>query len=430
MPRRRANGKGTIYQRKDGRWEGAAYVPSAKGGTRRVRVYGDTRADAETKLDALLLQAGQGIKVDGATVAEYLTAWLHTVAVHRLRETTFVAYRHAVQVFIIPGLGTKTVTTLTVRDVRTWLDQVRAQCQCCVQGWDAKRDPTNRHKECRPRCCSLGKCCGKKVAHGTILYLRGVLSAALAHAVREDELPRNVASQVTLSQARPARFEPLTAEHARKLLQAASTNHWRVLFEVALRTGLRRGELLGLTWTDINFTTGTLTVARTMQRTKDGPKLFPPKTARSQRRIVLPQETLRNLASLKDLHERHRAGYGGPGWNPQHLVFVTADGHTPDPGALNANLTTLCQMANIPRIRFHDLRHSTATLLLEQGVELVVVKELLGHAQIHTTADIYAHVRLRLQRDAIEAMGQALGGDHAREEPPNTDHDPQQTVNE
>jgi hypothetical protein len=117
-----------------------------------------------------------------------MTAWLHTVAVHKLRETTFATYRRYVEVLIIPGLGTKTVTMLTTREIREWLNEVRGQCQCCVQGWDAKRDPNNRHTESRPRCCAVGTCCDKRVTHGTILYLHGILSAALAHAVREDEL--------------------------------------------------------------------------------------------------------------------------------------------------------------------------------------------------------------------------------------------------
>ncbi len=411
MARRRSNGKGTVYQRKDGRWEGAAYVPSARGGTRRVRAYGDTKAEAEAKLDKLLEAAGKGVKVDGATVAEYMTAWLHTVAIHRLRETTFETYRRYIEVFIVPGIGDKRVTLLTVRDVREWLNHVRTQCQCCVQGWDAKRDPSNRHKESRPRCCSLGRCCDRRITQGTVVYMRGVLSAALADAVREDQLPRNVASAVTLNAPRRS-FEPLTATDARKLLIAARDTGWGVLFEVALRTGLRKGELLGLKWTDIDFGNGTLTVMRTLQRTNNGPKLFAPKTTLSQRRIFLPRETLASLAAHRAGQEKLRAEHGH-GFNSWDLVFPTPDGlPVTDAGALNRLLHKLCDQIGASRIRFHDLRHSTATLLLEQGVELVTIKDLLGHSQIHVTADIYAHVRLRIQREAIEAMGHALNGDN------------------
>jgi integrase len=279
-----------------------------------------------------------------------------------------------------------------------------------VQGWDAKRNPTHPRRERRPRCCAVGRCCDKKITDGTIAYLRAILSSALSHAMREDDLPRNVASAVRLGLARPKLFEPLTAGEARKLLEAATLNRWRVLFELALRTGLRRGELLGLKWTDIDLDTGTLTVTRTLQRTAAGLQLFPTKTVGSQRRILLPRS---GVVSLVEHRRRQQAeARGNPTrWNPHGLVFVTAGGLPVDAGALNKNLTTLCEIAGIHRIRFHDLRHSCATLLLEQGVELVTIKELLGHAQIHTTADIYAHVRLRLQQDAIEAMGRALHDD-------------------
>lgn len=277
--------------------------------------------------------------------------WLHTVAIHRLRETTFETYRRYLEVFIIPGIGHKRVTLLTVREVREWLDAVRAQCQCCVQGWDARRRPDNRHKPCRPRCCSLGRCCDKRITHGTIVYMRGILSAALADAVREAELARNVASAVTLTY-RPTRFEPLTADDARRLLVAARDTGWGVLFEVALRTGLRKGELLGLKWSDIDFTAGTLSVMRTLQRTNSGPKLFAPKTMQSQRRIFLPRETLASLAGHRAEQDQQRRQQG-PGFNTWDLVFPMPNGQpVTDAGSLNRLLHKLCDQIGAPRIRF------------------------------------------------------------------------------
>jgi integrase len=417
MARRRANGQGTVYLRKDGRWEGAGYVLVADGGTRRVRVYAATRDEAQARLDTALGQSAKGVPVGGATVAAFITTWLNTVAVHRLRPTTFETYRHYVHAFIIPGLGGKLVHQLTSRDVREWINTVRGKCQCCAQGWDAKRDLSNPRRERRPRCCAIGKCCGRRVTDGTIAYLRVILSSALAHAMREDELSRNVASAVQLGPIRGRLFEPFTAEEARQFLATIQHDQWQTLFGLALRTGLRRGELLGLKWTDLDPDGATLTVTRTLQHTRDGPRLLPTKTVGSQRRILLSHAVLASLAQHRK-RQHAQAQAHGPGFNPHGLVFTTESGQpVADPGSINKHLTAACIKAGIRRIRFHDLRHSCATLLLEQGVELITIKELLGHTQIHTTADIYAHVRLRLHQEAPDALGRALHDDRKPDGP-------------
>lgn len=225
--------------------------------------------------------------------------------------------------------------------------------------------------------------------------------------MREEEIPRNVARNVRTGTPRPRRFEPLTADEARQFLDAANEHRLHALFELALHTGLRKGELLGLRWEDLNLDRGTAAIRRTLQRTKtDGLTTLPTKTRASERRIALPA---RCLQSLKVHHEeqQHERDTAGTTWQHNGHVFTTPQGRPIDPTNLTRTFTALLRKAGLRRIRFHDLRHSTATLLLEQGVELVVIKELLGHAHIGVTATVYAHVRLRLQRDAL---GTALDG--------------------
>lgn len=406
----RANGEGTIYQRKDGRWEAAGYILTTDGTRKRTRVYGTTRREAADKLTERMAASNRGLPAPAAdcTLAVYLTHWLDNVAVHRLRENTHTRYRTATRLYITPALGRKKLGQLTTKDVRAFLDQLRTRCQCCTRDLDAGHG----------RCCSIGACCGKQLSPLTVAYVHSVLKSALQHAVREDELPRNVARNVTTATARPRRVEPLTTAEARQFLQAAEGHRLQALFELALRTGLRKGELLGLCWDDLDLKGGTASIRRTLQRTRTrGLTTLPTKTSSSERRIALPTECIRSLERHREQQHQEQAA-AGSAWPDSSYVFTTPTGQPIDPSNLTRAFTALCRQTGLRRIRFHDLRHSAATLLLEQGVELVVIKELLGHAHIGVTAAVYAHVRPRLQRQAIDTLSNALRESEDPDDPP------------
>lgn len=162
------------------------------------------------------------------------------------------------------------------------------------------------------------------------------------------------------------------------------------LFELALRTGLRKGELLSLLWEDLDLDAGTAAIRRTLQRTSTGGlTTLPTKTRASERRIALPARCLQSLKLHHEQQQREREA-AGTAWQHSGHVFTTAQGRAIDPTNLTRTFTTLLHRASLRRIRFHDLRHSTATLLLEQGVELVAIKELLGHAHVGVAATVYA----------------------------------------
>jgi integrase len=407
--RRKANGEGTVFQRIDGRWCGAGYVLTADGTPKRVFVYGETRKEANDKLTAKLADSNRGLTVAAdttTTVGVYLTGWLETVAVHRLRPTTYDTYDSLIRRYLIPGLGGRKLASLTVSEVQTFLDRLPTICQCCAWGWDAKKDPNHRVKARRPRCCAIGNCCNKTVKPATVNYIRAVLSAALSHAVRTDVLARNVATAVRLPTPR-SDFQPFTAAEARKYLSVAAFHRHGPLYELALRTGLRRGELLALHWDDIDLDAGHLYVTGTMARVKGGAKILPTKTYRSARRIVLPRECVTSLHQYRKRQDIDRRE-AEDRWRETGLVFVSAGGTTLDMATVHRNHQLICELADLRYIRLHDLRHTCASLLLEQGVDLVTIKDLLGHAQIHTTADIYSHVRPRTKRKAIESVGDAL----------------------
>lgn len=422
MARRRGNGEGTVFQRADGRWEAAAYVRQPDGTRRRVYRYSGSRQAGMDQLAVLRDRDARmaPLSVDSrTTVGEYLTMWLEQVAVHAIRPTTWISYRHAVQRYLIPGLGRRRLAHLSAKEVRVWLAEVANTCQCCRQHIDARRAIGKR------RCCAVGQCCGRRVAPSTLRYLRALLSSALAHAVREDELPRNVVAAVRLPVPGRSTFTPLTADEARRVLGAAAEHPLHALFELAIRVGLRRGELLGLRWADLDETAGLLTVRQSVQRRRDTGAIIvlPAKTAASHRRIPIPAEALQALAEHRHRQAVQREAAGSR-WSDSGLIFTHRLGGPLDPGVVNRAFAGICDQAGVRRARFHLLRHTCASLLLEQGVELVTISHLLGHSRLGVTADVYTHVRLRLQRAAVDALGTALnpeptgGADGRNDDPP------------
>ncbi|WP_420803152.1 tyrosine-type recombinase/integrase [Streptomyces spiramyceticus] len=232
-----------------------SYVLAADGSRKRVRVYGTTRKNVADKLAEKISDSNRSppVAMADSTVGMYVAYWLNSVAIHRLRENTHARYAASIRLHLNPGLGAKKLARLTARDVRTFLDGLGTTCQCCAQ----ERDSVRRS------CCTIGQCCAKRLSPLTVTYVHAVLKSALEHALREDELPRNVARNVKTTAPRPRRFQPLTAPEARQFLRKANGDRLHALHEFALRTGLRKGELLGLHREDLDG--GTASIHRSLQ---------------------------------------------------------------------------------------------------------------------------------------------------------------------
>jgi len=383
-----------VYRRKDGRWEGAGFVLTTAGTTKRLRVYGRTREEAHSKLTEALARHRRGVPIVATThtVGGYLTEWLETVARRRVRPSTYRSYETYVRLYLIPGLGKKRLDRLSARDIRLFLDQVRDVCPCCAQGQDAARD--------KPRCCARGKCCGKRVSARTVQYLHAILRAALQHAVREDALVRNVARQVQVSAGHRPEIEPWTVAESQKFLSVARQDRLYALYAVAVGVGLRRGEALGLRWIDLDLEAGVLRVRQTVQRAGSRPEFGEPKTPRSRRTIALPAQLVDALEEHRRQQAAERAS-AGERWTEYGLVFTTSVGTPVEPRNLSRAFVALCKRAGVRRVRLHDLRHTCATLLLAQGVPARVVMDLLGHSAIAVTMNTYSHVVLDMQRDGL-----------------------------
>jgi integrase len=407
-PKKNANNEGTIYQRKDGRWEGSAYVLTTEGTYKRRSVYGRTWDDAHEKLTKLKADSLGGLPVATSkmTVAEYLAYWLANVAMGKVRRTTYVNYESLVRNYVTPEFGKKKLARLTARDIRAFLAKTAATCQCCAQGKDEKRP---QHKR---RCCALGECCKKLPSDRTVRFLLVILRAALQHAVREDELPRNVARNVELGMGTRREIEPLTVQEGRQLLAAARDNRLWAAYELAIRIGLRRGELLGLRWSDVDLYEGVLTVRQALQRVGGELLIVAPKTQRSARRVALPAECVTALRAQRaqQIADQKAAGDSWKG-AAQGLVFTTKNGTPIEPRNLNRSFAALSARAGVRKVRFHDLRHTCASLLHEQGADARMIMEVLGHSSIRVTMDIYTFVRLDSQRSAFDRVGEVLRSD-------------------
>ncbi|WP_405890331.1 site-specific integrase [Streptomyces sp. NBC_00133] len=237
--------------------------------------------------------------------------------------------------------------------------------------------------------------------------------------MREELIARNVARIVETPTVTPKEVRPLDATEVRLLLKTAKSHRLYTLWLVLVSTGLRRGEVLGLTWSDLDLAGGQLRVRRNVQRIRRELIFGTPKTTRSIRTVSLPKHCVRALTQHREQQERERRVAGkkwqpAPG-HPDGLVFTTATGHVTDPRSLNRMLTILCRDANVRRVRVHDLRHTCASLLLAQGVDARTIMETLGHSTITMTLDTYAHVMGTTLRAAADRMDDALRLDESDE---------------
>ncbi len=429
--KRNVNGEGNIRQRSDGRWEGRAYVITTDGREVRRSVYGTSWEDVHTKLTRLQAEtmSGKRVSTTSRTVGEYLTYWLTEHARHRVRATTYRSYEQLVRLYLIPLFGNKKLAWLRPADIRRGLLKLKQTCQCCTQGKDqAREDQANvlrarragrpPRKNARPiegaRCCARQpkECCRSVVSDGTVRYLHRLLRAALQDAVTEDELlTENVAKRLRMNHKYRPKFTPWSADEAKLFLRRAPHDHrWYALYAMALMLGMRRGELLGLRWSDVDFERATVRVRHALHRLDGSLQLGLVKTDGSARMLPLPRPLAAMLRAHKAVQDRDRK-VAGRVWQPSGHVFTTSLGTPIEPRNINRHFASWCELAGVRRIRFHDLRHSCASLLYALRVPLDQIQDILGHGSPVTTKLIYVDVAEDLHRDALDQLGALFDDD-------------------
>ncbi|GAC1592100.1 MAG: site-specific integrase [Ktedonobacteraceae bacterium] len=373
-------GGGTVFLRKDGRWE-AKFKVEATG--KYKSLYGETESEAWRKLDGAKYQQKQGTLATGRdqTVKQFLEYWLEDVekpATRRLN--TYITTRDVVKVHLIPGLGHLRLQSLTGSDLQSFY--------------------------------------AKKLRGGTsasrIVGLNRVLYKALKHAQTMKIVGVNVAHGLSLPHAEKYKPVFLEAEQADLLLKKARERNMDLMIALAVVAAMRIGEVLGLRWSDIDLVNGELKVLRTLSY-KAGYGFFEnePKSASSVRLIALPRFMIDLLVTHYNRQLEQKTALGTD-WVEHDLVFTNAKGYFYGPDTLRTRFYRLLKAVGLPRMHFHDLRHSAATILLSMGVPPNMVQELLGHSDISTTLGIYGHVLPSTRRETLNRLDK-LYGDNTRD---------------
>jgi integrase len=371
--KRNPNGAGTITQRKDGRFQAAVYVLQPDGTRARKFAYGKTWAECDTKRRALLDKVASGTPVPtrSAKLSEWLTYWLESVVRPRRKLSTYDKYEAHVRLYLSPMLGTKRLESLSVADVRRFLLQLE-----------------------------------KKTTAATAKESHRVLRTALSAACREELIVRNVAKLVEPPRAAVRDLSPWSLDETLNFLAAARRDPLYAAFVLAIAMGLRRGEIVGLRWNDIDLENRVLLVRQQVQRRRG--VLYNDETkGRRSRAIPLPAMC---LAPLRWHRIRQKATYEATGteWTATGYVFATRTGRPVEPRNVHRSFVRVSETAGLRLIRLHDARHGCATLLTAAGVAPRVVMEILGHSQISLTMDVYTHVVQDTQREAISHMDRLL----------------------
>ena len=381
MAKRRANGEGNIRKRADGRWEGrytAGHDPET-GKQIFKNVLGKTQAEVKEKLKAALTDS-QKLDVSRSgkyTVAEWIRLWYEIYNKPRLREATRDYYRNYIENHIIPGIGEIKLDKLATIDIQKFYNELLTSGRIQKYGHVALKN-----KSLSPR-----------FAAG----VHTLLSGCLEQAVAEKLLLTNPARGCKLPKLEKKEMKILPTEKIGVYLAEAERRGLLPAFYLELTTGLRRGELLALLWTDLNTVERTISVTKQVNRLGGELKVTQPKTHNSVRTLVIPQQAVDLLIAE---HEKHP--------DSPYLFPSPVTGTMYDPDAFRHIHDKILKATGLEHIRFHDLRHTFATLSLKSGVDVKTLSGALGHYSAGFTLNTYTHATAQMKREAADTIGEAV----------------------
>ena len=406
MSRARANGEGSIFPYRNG-FAAYAWVTTPAGTRQRKYVYGKTREEVHEKWVRLQREAAERpVATRVPTVAGWLATWLAEDVRPNLAPATAENYAMFARLYIDPGLGSVRLDKLTVQHVQRWINGLGVACQCCAQGKDAAR-PVGKQ-----RCCGVGKCCESALSRRTVADVRAALRAALNSAIGRELITRNPAALVKMPKYRKRRRRAWTTDQARAFLESAKSgaDALYAAYVLVLVLGLRRGEVLGLVWDDLDLDNAELTVGLQLQRV--GGKLYhrDTKTEASDATLPLPAICVAALRSTRARQNEARLRTGDAWQDEQGFVFTTRYGRPIEPRNMVRSFHARIAAAGVPEISVHDARRTCATLLVDLDVHPRVIMQILRHAQISVTMEIYSQAPSAQTREALRRLSDRLEG--------------------
>jgi integrase len=344
----------------------------------RKTVTAKSRAEVTRKLAQLRRQvdAGKVSTVKTPTLSELMTRWFETVLSREVARSTYDNYGTIVKYHVIPALGRRKVTEISVADV----DRL------------------------------LALKLGAGLSASTVHRIRALISQCLDQGVRWGDVPTNVARLSRPPKMVRPEGRTLTREQAQQLLETLKDHRHESLYLLMLSTGMRRGEALGLRWEDLNLENGVVRIKRNLKREGGRIVTADTKTLKSRRAVNIPTPVLDALERNRELQDVEKAELG-EAWVESGFIFTTSIGTPIDPRNLYREFSQICERAGLGHWHPHELRHSAASLMLASGVKLQVVSEVLGHASIRMTADVYGHILDPDRQQAAAAMSQVLWGE-------------------
>ena len=381
MAKKRANGEGSIRKRKDGRWEGrytAGHDPET-GKAIYKNVLGRSQAEVKEKLKQAIgeTQALDVTKVGKYTIGQWMEVWFQDYAKIKVRPSSHQTYQGYIHNHIRPNIGDIPLEKLTSLDLQKFYKKLLTTGR--VDRLEAKRQP-------------------KGLSAKTVRNIHQILSSALKLAQEQRLILSNSAEGCALPRVEHQEMKTLTTVQLSSFFREARESGVFELYYLELATGLRRGELLGLKWEDIDLERGDLRVRRQVSRINGELVEAPLKTKNAYRTLPLAEDT---VGVLKE----QRKKVGNSPW-----VFPSPNGGPISPDSVLHMLHRVLKRAGLPKVRFHDLRHTFATLVLQNGVDVKTVSGMLGHFSAGFTLDTYARITSAAQRQAAQTMGSVLAG--------------------
>ena len=374
---RRDRGEGTIFQRSDGRWCAKINITLPNGGVKRMAIVRKDQAAVRTQLKDWKERNKKNLIVteDKWTVESYMNHWLENIMPDKIRLSSLISYKRILTNYIIPSIGKIPLQNLGVRHVQTAIDSLFQ----------------------------------RGVGVPTIQKFKQVLSSCLTRAMREEIVFRNVAQLVELPKYSPKDITPWTVEQSKLFLRGTRGTSYHIAYHMMLTYGIRKGEMHGLRWSDIDFTNDRIHIRQQIIRLAGELHVEDVKTKAGRRQLLLVPEIKHQL-----LAKARKRGFVIPPFDPvgqlsmDHLILISTNNRPVEPRNLRRSFHLYSAKLGLPRISMHTLRHTAATMLKSTGAPIKDVQLILGHANISTTLAIYQHGDDNSHRSSLLAIGSTL----------------------